>query len=75
MEQIINMIQEHQKYRAELLKVIGFALLTPISAFVWDILRNGLVINTQFFVNLGGSTFLALIGTMILQEGYEELME
>ena len=69
------MILEHQKYRAELLKIIGIALLTPAAVFVWDILRSGLVINTQFFVNLIGSMFLAFLGIITLQEGYEELMD
>lgn len=69
------MIQEHQKYRAELLKIIGVALLTPAAVLVWDILKEGLSLSSQFFINLIGSISLAFIGTMILQEGYEELVE
>ena len=69
------MIQEHQKYRAELFKIAGFALLTPIATLFFDILRNYLSLSSQFFAYLVGSIILAFLGIITLQRGYEELME
>ena len=69
------MIQEHQKYRAELFKIIGAALLTPAGTLVFEVLRNGLSLHSQFFAYLIGSIILAFLGIMAFQRGYEELME
>ena len=69
------MIQEHQKYRAELFKIEGFALLTPAATLVFDVLRNNLAPNPRFFAYLIGSIILAFLGIITLQCGYEELKE
>ena len=69
------MVFEYQKYRAELFKIAGIALLTPFGTLVFDVLKNGLSLNSQFFAYLTGSIVLAFLGIIILQRGYEELME
>jgi len=69
------MILERQKYRAEIFKILGIALLTPLGRFVLNTLETGLEISFQTFVNASGSFALFIIGIIFLEIGYQEVIK
>ena len=70
------MILERQKYRAEVFKICGFALMTPFGRFVLSTIEHGF--RNLTFDSLGNlltSFILFLFGIMAIQVGYEEVFE
>ena len=67
------MIEEYQKYRAEILRVAGFALMTPVGKLFLNMLELNFNLNVQFFTNLFGSLMLFILGVILLHVGYEEM--
>lgn len=70
------MIKEYQKYGAEVFKIGGFALMTPLGRFVLDTLHFNFSNLTQSSViNIITSFLLFLLGIMFIQIGYETVWE
>ena len=67
------MIEEYQKYRAEIFKIFGIALMTPSGRLILNMLEFNFDLNIQFLINLLGSLVLFILGVTILQTGYEEM--
>lgn len=70
------MITEEHKFLAEVYKISGFALMTPLGRYFLifsDInLRN---LTVQFFIHLIISIILFYFGVIMIQRAYEELQE
>jgi len=70
------MILERQKYKAEVFKIMGFALMTPICRIVLNFAAGELNVYSLHFVSSAVfSLILFLVGIMMIQIGYEEVME
>lgn len=66
------MITEDKKYRAEVFKICGIALMSPMGRFVLGFLEKGLQdVDIQFFIDLAGSFILFCFGIIVIQVGYE----
>jgi putative Mn2+ efflux pump MntP len=68
------MIYEDRKYQAELFKIGGFALMTPLGKYIIDLLQAG-VINFKInpVISFVASFLLFLLGVIMLQRGFEKL--
>ena len=70
------MVSEDRRYRAEVFKICGFALMTPFGKIILQLLDIGLqIITLRFFVSLLISLFLFSFGVIMLQIGYESVQE
>ena len=70
------MVREDQKFRAEVFKICGFALMTPLGRFVLDFLKSGFNGTITYFVaELILSLILFLSGAIMIQIGYEAVQE
>ena len=70
------MLKEENKYFAEILKIAGFALMTPLGKIVLNISEIDLFkLNIFFFVNLLISLVLFYFGIIFLIRGLEEVTE
>ena len=69
------MILEDQKYRAEIFKILGVGLMTPIGRAVLRILDQGVqTFDIQFLLSLLIS-LLFFLGGIMIQIGYESVQE
>ena len=66
------LIQEHQKYRAEVFKIFGIALMTPMCRVVLTFLDFGTqMFNIQYLTNVLFSLVLFVFGVIMIQVGFE----
>lgn len=69
------MVAEYQKYRAEVYKILGIAFMTPLGKLVLNFLSDGPeTVNENLALNLFGSFLLLVIGIIMLQIGFESVM-
>ena len=70
------MTNEEHKFLADVYKVSGFALMTPLGRYfliLSDIRINSLTI--QFYVHLTVAIILFCFGVIMIQRAYEEIQE
>ncbi len=64
------------KYRAEIFKIMGLSLITPLGRLVINLLEGGFRnLTNSFYVDLTGSVILLAIGICFIQRGYEIAVE
>ncbi len=69
------MISE-EEYMAEVYKIAGFALMSPMGKFVLSIPDISIEsLNYQFFIYIGLSTLLFFIGFIMIVNGYAIVYE
>lgn len=69
-------VHEHQKFRADVFKICGFALMTPLARYfliLSDIRLNDLTL--LFWIHAVISFLLFCWGVIMIQWGYEEVRE
>lgn len=70
------MAYENQKYRAESLKICGFALMTPIGKLFLNLFDQGFQNPyPNLLIKLTISLILLAFGIILIQVGYEDLYE
>ncbi|MBI3590681.1 MAG: hypothetical protein HY094_04795 [Candidatus Melainabacteria bacterium] len=69
------MVSEEQKYRAEVFKILGIALMTPFGKLALELLSMGIKFSGQFLINFIGAVLLLFVGIMFIQIGFEEIRE
>ena len=70
------MVSDRQRYRAEVFKIGGFALMTPLGRCVLYVLDHGFRnISFDLFINFLTSSVLFVFGIIVIQIGYEEVFE
>ncbi len=66
------MIFEENKYRAEVFKIAGFALLTPLGRLVLSFIEHGLpAIADNCPMNIITAGILFVLGIIFIQRGFE----
>ena len=66
------MIHEENKYRAEVFKIAGFALMTPFGTIVLDMFRSGFInLKPNIIIALLTSLLLVYLGVILIQRGFE----
>lgn len=73
---LYDVICEYQKFRADVFKICGFALMTPLGRFVLRLLDHGFrSLSIDLLIEFVCSIILFMFGIMAIQVGYDELYE
>jgi len=70
------MVDDIQKYRAQMFQVMGFAFMTPLGSFILG-LKDVKIIDITFwsFIYFSFSLVLAHFGIILFNKGQDELID